>query len=870
MPQLNLQQILNGDTIIQLIDKVNENFNQITAIGGGPQGRRGEQGPPGLPGLRGLIGDSGDNGENGPQVTLVGTDPDWPTLYAGSPLGPTDANLAINLGYEVGDIWIDNAVGVFYVIQETLPGAYEFIPFPISVSALSADLWIPDSDSNLSTNDEYQGIRNNNRFITLSLTSLIAPTFTIAGESSNYADTAVNYINLTPTVSGYQRKAYKLSLDNTSENSLNFVERIDDGFISIGPVHYFATNASLAPLIYLGDSSDTSNSKSAFGLLIKSFEPNVGETAGILTLTSGNQINGIFDQFYIDVPKVGIKNEIYFRGKNNEDSYLRWIDVQNDGTYTNSNNSLWLAIGSQTIANQPPTASNPHFNQFGIELRRYKSVNPSFSGGIVNFSGFDGSSLVHTMTISQSGSLFIGNTAPLASGLAAQDDDGDARLIVFQKNSEDAIKLIANVDHSPNMLRLIGPNPTNTWGIGIQGIGVDRFAVRDNNSAAERFTILQNGNTGIDNTLPSAKLHIGGDLKINTVDNLTGDFLTWNDVGGNAKSVRRRTPTEVRLDIEAVGGTGVATQVAFWDTTNTITGDPNLFWDSTNGRLGIGINAPLDGLHIDNRDIRLSGTGTREIKSTLPLKISTLNNNNGIEISTKSSVVETNLPNISGRLVLRGGGNSEQAAAGGVLIYTPDNALSNSPVLGNINIRPGQSGAQSFSGAYTPSRIILERRVQILDNDRQNSSAINIQVEGSGLSGQYYLRATTPFNTAANNIDDFNASTVSTPPTGFIFTEATFDRLVTIEFSVGWSNKNNFYRFSVELDGNTWVPLLTASRSTVTTSTLQTYNCLIPAGCRFAIAVGFPNGTTLSSTTYSVRWIRFGRQDGGFLIGSQN
>lgn len=42
----------------------------------------------------------------------------------------------------------------------------------------------------------------------------------------------------------------------------------------------------------------------------------------------------------------------------------------------------------------------------------------------------------------------------------------------------------------------------------------------------------------------------------------------------------------------SVLGTGVSTRVAFWDTTNSISSNANLYWDNTNNRLGIGTDTP--------------------------------------------------------------------------------------------------------------------------------------------------------------------------------------------------------------------------------------------------------------------------------------
>jgi hypothetical protein len=47
-----------------------------------------------------------------------------------------------------------------------------------------------------------------------------------------------------------------------------------------------------------------------------------------------------------------------------------------------------------------------------------------------------------------------------------------------------------------------------------------------------------------------------------------------------------------------VTGTGVAGQVAYWSSGSAITGESNLFWDSTNDRLGINITSPQDKLDV--------------------------------------------------------------------------------------------------------------------------------------------------------------------------------------------------------------------------------------------------------------------------------
>ncbi|MEO0275406.1 MAG: hypothetical protein ABIM60_01300, partial [candidate division WOR-3 bacterium] len=80
---------------------------------------------------------------------------------------------------------------------------------------------------------------------------------------------------------------------------------------------------------------------------------------------------------------------------------------------------------------------------------------------------------------------------------------------------------------------------------------------------------------------------IQGDLYINSwpirvaSQPTTGYVLKWD---GSAF-----TP---QPDIGGVGGSGTATQVAFWTSSTTIGGNNNLWWDNTNARLGIGTSSP--------------------------------------------------------------------------------------------------------------------------------------------------------------------------------------------------------------------------------------------------------------------------------------
>jgi hypothetical protein len=58
-----------------------------------------------------------------------------------------------------------------------------------------------------------------------------------------------------------------------------------------------------------------------------------------------------------------------------------------------------------------------------------------------------------------------------------------------------------------------------------------------------------------------------------------------------------------------VTGSGTATQVAFWSGTNSLSGNSNLYWDNTNGRLGIGTSSPA--ARLDVTDVTTSAPQIR-------------------------------------------------------------------------------------------------------------------------------------------------------------------------------------------------------------------------------------------------------------------
>jgi hypothetical protein len=119
----------------------------------------------------------------------------------------------------------------------------------------------------------------------------------------------------------------------------------------------------------------------------------------------------------------------------------------------------------------------------------------------------------------------------------------------------------------------------------------------------ERMRVASGGNVGIGSINPSQKLQVSGNFR------LTGAFYDSNNTAGTSGQVLSSTATGTDWislsEIQGVDGTGSAGQVAFWSDADTITGESNLYWDSSNDRLGIGTASPTQKLEV-NGNIALS------------------------------------------------------------------------------------------------------------------------------------------------------------------------------------------------------------------------------------------------------------------------
>jgi hypothetical protein len=96
-------------------------------------------------------------------------------------------------------------------------------------------------------------------------------------------------------------------------------------------------------------------------------------------------------------------------------------------------------------------------------------------------------------------------------------------------------------------------------------------------------------------------------------------YQTDNTAGYYYNSGTPAAPVWDRLtvgsELSFVDGSGAATRVAFWSDANTVSSNANLFWDDTNGRLGVGNSAPAQTLDVTGNtnistDLMIASTTT--------------------------------------------------------------------------------------------------------------------------------------------------------------------------------------------------------------------------------------------------------------------
>jgi len=111
----------------------------------------------------------------------------------------------------------------------------------------------------------------------------------------------------------------------------------------------------------------------------------------------------------------------------------------------------------------------------------------------------------------------------------------------------------------------------------------------------------------LNGTSPIVYNNTTGNISINQSGTASNGYLSstdWNTFNGKQNTITN-----------PVTGTGTSGQVAYFNSTSSITGESNLFWDSTNDRLGIGTATPANTLDVIRGTAGAMGRGVYESAS---------------------------------------------------------------------------------------------------------------------------------------------------------------------------------------------------------------------------------------------------------------
>jgi len=218
-----------------------------------------------------------------------------------------------------------------------------------------------------------------------------------------------------------------------------------------------------------------------------------------------------------------------------------------------------------------------------------------------------------------------------ATGFTKDNGTGGAGFTSIDPSKYDNNGTLSNISSGQYSVQRLYHFPNNT-GVIVAYYGKAEYASIDeaeknyllenfqeaNNTATQAIflgALIVKGNaTDLSNTA-QAKILTGGIFRSLSATNLGGVAAdsSLNDLTDvtitsptNGQVVKYNSTTgqfENQAEGGSIDGTGVANKLAIWSDADTLTNDPNLHWDTTNDRLGIGTSSPSGTLDVN------SGTG---------------------------------------------------------------------------------------------------------------------------------------------------------------------------------------------------------------------------------------------------------------------
>ena len=259
-----------------------------------------------------------------------------------------------------------------------------------------------------------------------------------------------------------------------------------------------------------------------------------------------------------------------------------------------------------------------------------------------------------------------------------------------------------------------------------------------------------------------------------------------------------------KLDQTFVSGAGAAGQVTYWNSQNEVAGDNDLFFDSTNKRLGIGTTSPSAKLHISGADstssaIRQSRVGTviwdQAIDSNGRLQWGTRATEGGtrtlrLELDDTGDVTifprATAASSGSGILYFKNVDDTSATINGGS-IRTVDST--NNPSGADMRFQVANDSGTLFDAVTIDSNGFMGIGTTAPDQQLEVNGNIKVGTSFSSQKNIYFgdsnFSIRTENNYTTNNLDNLRFAVADNADAGFRFTNINDDELLYIKSENG-------------------------------------------------------------------------------------
>lgn len=371
------------------------------------------------------------------------------------------------------------------------------------------------------------------------------------------------------TQEGTSSKTFGILDQTLAKNGFGYV--ITEGIIT----GVNTQSAAAGDPVWLG-----TNGQLLFGLLNKPYAPAHMVYLGVVLRS--NQNNGII---YVKVQNGYELEELH--------NVSALSPSNNDGIFWNSTTSLWEKKSISTVLGFTPQPAGNYITSLtgeatasGPGAASVTLSNSAVIGKVLTGLNAVAGTVVATDTILEAMGKLQGSVAALVGG-------------VVYKGTWDAST------NSPSLTSSVGTKG-NYYVVGVAGStnlnGITDWKIGDwvifNGSSWEKVdntdsVVSVNGQTGAV-TLTTTNIGEGTNLYYTDARARAAITLTTTGTSGAAtySGGTLNIPQYQAALTNPITGTGLAGQVAYWNGSNSQTGSNNLFWDNTNGRLGIGTNTP--------------------------------------------------------------------------------------------------------------------------------------------------------------------------------------------------------------------------------------------------------------------------------------